>query len=98
MVLVRASRTQLARAVDVLDDVAELRRPKESASLIALEPAADQAEWVDQLAARTTAAAPTAPAACIVDTGVHQAHPLLSGSLHPDDCHTCDPTWGMNIP
>jgi len=97
VVLVRASRTQLARAVDVLDDVAELRRPKEAAGLIALEPAADQADWVDQLAARTTAASPTAPAACIVDTGVHQAHPLLSGSLHPDDCHTRDPTWGLAV-
>jgi hypothetical protein len=37
VVLVRASRTQLAHAVDVLDDVAKLRRPKESAELIALE-------------------------------------------------------------
>jgi hypothetical protein len=48
VVLVRASRAQLARAIDVLDDVAELRRPQESAGLIALEPAADQADWVEQ--------------------------------------------------
>ena len=96
VVLVRASRTQLARAIDVLDDVAELRRPQEPAGLIALEPAADQAEWVDQLVGRTEAAAPTAPAACIVDTGVHQGHPLLGPSLSEDDCHSCNPTWGVD--
>lgn len=96
VVLVRASRTQLARAIDVLDDVAELRRPQEPAGLIALEPAADQAEWVEQLAARTTPAGSNAPAACIVDTGVHQSHPLLGPSLSVDDCHTCDPTWGID--
>jgi len=97
VVLVRASRTQLSRAINVLDEVAELRRPKEPAGLIALEPAADQADWVAQLASRTTAAAPSAPAACIVDTGVHQGHPLLSGSLLPTDCHTCDPRWGLDV-
>ncbi len=96
VVLVRASRTQLARAIDVLDDVAELRRPQEPAGLIALEPAADQADWVEQLAARTTPAGSNAPAACIVDTGVHQSHPLLGPSLSVDDCHTCDPTWGVD--
>ena len=97
VVLVRASRTQFARAIDVLDGIAELRRPREPAELIALEPASDQADWVDQLEARTTPAKSNAPAACIVDTGVHQAHPLLSGSLNSDDCHTCDPTWDLHV-
>ena len=95
VVLVRATRGQLARAVDVLDDIAELRRPQEPAGLIALEPAAELAEWVDQLAERTQPAAATAPAACIIDTGVHQSHPLLSPSLSQGDCHSCDPTWGV---
>jgi hypothetical protein len=96
VVLVRASRNQLARAVDVLDDVAELRHPEESAGLIALEPPADQADWVDQLAARTTAAGPEAPVVCIIDTGVHQDHPILRSSLAADDCHACDPGWGVD--
>lgn len=94
VVLVRVSVAQLSRALDVLDDVAELRRPREPASLIALQHAADQAEWVQDLAARTTAAPAAAPAATVIDTGVHQAHPLLAHSLDPSDCHTCDPAWG----
>ena len=96
VVLVRATAGQLGRALDVLDDVAELRRPREPAGLIALEQAADQSEWVAQLASRTRAAKAGAPAACVVDTGVHQAHPMLSSSLDAVDCHTCDPTWGVD--
>ena len=96
VVLARATPAQLTRALDVLDDVAELRHPRDVASLIALEPPADQADWVNELAARTTAAAGNAPAACVVDTGVHQPHPLLETSLDPADCHTCDPNWGSD--
>jgi len=92
--LVRATREQLSTAVEVLDDIAELRAPREPAELLALEPAAEQADWVDDLAARTYPAPPSAPAACVVDTGVHQSHPLLAGSLGAADCHTCDPAWG----
>lgn len=96
VVLVRATASQLGRALDVLDDIAELRRPRELAELIALEQAADQADWVAQLASRTNAAPADSPAVCVVDTGVHQGHPLLSSSLNSADCHTCDPTWGVD--
>ena len=93
VVLLRATASQLARALDVLDDLAELRRPRVPAELIALEPAVEQAGWAEELQGRTTAAPAGSPAACIVDTGVHQAHPLLSHSLQLADCHACDPTW-----
>jgi len=94
VVLVEARPTQLSQALDILDGLAELRRPRETATLLAGEPAVDQAEWVAELAERTTASDGDAPTACIVDTGVHQPHPLLAHSLSTDDCHTCDPTWG----
>ncbi len=93
VVLLRATASQLVRALDVLDDLAELRRPRVSAELIAMEPAVEQAGWVEDLQGRTTAAPVGSPAVCIVDTGVHQAHPLLSHSLQLADCHACDPTW-----
>jgi hypothetical protein len=93
VVLVRATAAQLAGALDVLDDLAELRRPREPAELIALEPAAEQAEWVEDLRNRTVEPPADSPAVCIVDTGVHQSHPLLSHSLDQVDCHACDPTW-----
>jgi len=76
--------------------VAELRRPREPNGLIALQDAADQAAWVENLAGRTTAASASAPAACVLDTGIHQPHPLLASSLDPADCHACDSNWGVD--
>lgn len=94
VVLVEATVDELAGALNVLDDLAELRKPREPASVLALEPPEEQAAWVQQLLDRTSAAGDDAPAACIVDTGVYRLHPLLSQSLNPNDCHACDPTWG----
>lgn len=95
VVLVEATATQLAVALDVLDDLAELRRPQESAALLTFEAAAEQADWVATLAERTEPASADAPAVCVVDTGVYRLHPLLEMSLHTSDCHACDPRWGV---
>lgn len=97
VVLAEATVEQLASALNVLDDLAEVRRPHELTQLITLEPAAEQADWIDQLVARTQHANADAPAVCVVDTGVNRAHPLLAASLAAADCHTCDPTWGSMI-
>lgn len=96
VVLVEATAEELAAALNVLDDLAELRKPREPAALIALEPPEDQAEWTQQLADRTLPAPSGAPAACVVDTGVYRSHPLLEASLDTADCHACDPTWGTD--
>jgi hypothetical protein len=94
--LLQARRTELAGALDVLDDLAELRRPRTSAEFIAMEPAGDQADWVDDILRRTEPPPAGAPAACIVDTGVDQGHALIAPSLLPEDCHACDPTWNTD--
>ena len=93
VILVRAKGSQLATALDVLDDLAELRKARTSAEFIAMEPASEQADWVDDVVARMTPAGANAPAACVVDTGVDQGHALLEPSLDPADCHACDPRW-----
>ncbi len=93
--LVKATADQLSNALDLLDDLAELRRPRQPAALLARESPIDQADWIDQLAQRTTPAPANAVAACVLDTGVFRDHPLLSGSLTADDCHTCDPAWNV---
>ena len=95
MMLLRATPTQLATALDVLDDLAELRHPRRLAETLAMEPAAEQAEWVQDVLQRTQPSGENSPVACIVDTGVHQAHPLLEHSLQLSDCHACDPAWNV---
>ena len=49
VVLLLATAEQLTSALDVLDDLAELRRPRVPAELLALEGAADQADWAQDL-------------------------------------------------
>jgi hypothetical protein len=96
VLLVHATRTQLATALDVLDDVAELRLPRPSAEFIAMEWAADQVPWVDDVVERMHVAPDDSPAACIVDSGVDQGHALIAPSLLVDDCHACEPGWGTD--
>ncbi len=94
--LVRASVKTLTASLDVMGDLAELRRAKETATFFVRESTADQAQWTLDLARRTQPAGEGAPAVCLFDTGVNAGHPLLEGSLGPDDLHACDPAWGSH--
>ncbi|MEM6792121.1 MAG: S8 family peptidase [Myxococcota bacterium] len=96
VMLVYASPKVLAGSIDVMGDIAELQRARETATFFVKEKPRDQAEWTQDLAGRTTAAPPDAPAVCLLDTGVNAGHPLLAGSLAPEDRHACDPTWGVD--
>ena len=93
IMLVRASADQLAQSLDTLDDLAELRRPHEVASLLTAMPAAEQSEWVEDLRRRLQVAGPDTPVVCVVDTGIQDGHPLLADSLAAADVHVADSRW-----
>lgn len=93
VLLVEATVDQLASAVDVLDDLAELRRPHDPTQFLAETDAIEQAAWIDDLADRLEPADPEAPTVCVIDSGVYQEHPLLQASLPREDCHAADPSW-----
>lgn len=95
VVLLHATADQLAEAFRSLDDIAELRQPHDVASFITQLPAAEQAEWVDDLRQRLHPAAPGAPVVCILDTGVQDEHPLLTDSIAAPDLHVADPRWQL---
>lgn len=96
IVLVRATASQLASALDIIDDFAELRGARRNSAFFTRLSQEEQAEWVNELAARTAPASSQAPAACILDTGVDRGHPLLEPSLSAEDMHTCSPAWNTN--
>lgn len=96
IVLVRASAQQLGSALDIIDDFAELRSAHTNASFFTHLSQIEQADWVDELVARTEPAPDEAPAACVLDTGVTRGHPLLEPSLGEADMHACDPGWGAH--
>ena len=94
VVLAHGSPNALASALDVLNDVAELRKAKELAGFFVAQGAADQAGWVRDLLDRTGAPKKLTPAVTVLDSGVTQGHPLLQLALDPSDVHAIDPTWG----
>ncbi|EGV20713.1 S8 family peptidase [Thiocapsa marina] len=94
--LIYASAKTLSASLDVMGDIAELQRAKETATFFVEEGPADQAAWTLALAQRTSPAGADSPFVCLLDTGVNAGHPLLESSLDPEDCHACDPSWGVN--
>ncbi len=93
VLLLHANLVELAEAFDSLDDIAELRRPHDVASVLPGMTATEQAEWVNDLRKRLEAADLQAPTVCILDTGVQEGHPLLSDSLSSNDVHVADQNW-----
>jgi hypothetical protein len=94
--LLRASPTQLSASVDVLNDVAEVRKAKETATAFVAMSPDEQADWVRDLVTRTTPPPSDAPAVCVLDTGVNHGHPLLAPAVDEADCQSCDPSWGTH--
>lgn len=94
--LVRGTPAQLAASIDVLNDVAELRKAKETATVFVNMCPEDQGAWAKELRDRVTPPTAQAPAVCVLDTGVMRGHPLLGASLDAADCHSCDPAWGTH--
>ena len=98
VLLVRASLEDMQRSMVTLNSIAELRRAKETAEFFdSLQPD-EQAEWLDDLLARTRFAAETdqTPYVCLLDTGVNRGHRLLTPVLAARDLHTVEPAWGTN--
>lgn len=94
IVVLKATVQQLGTALQVLDDISELRRPRETADALHFESPADQAEWVSQLEERLVGPQPGSPAVCVLDTGVHVEHPLLRLAVRPDGAHAVNSSWG----
>jgi hypothetical protein len=94
VVLVRGTTNQLSASLDVLNDLAEVRKAKESSTFFVDVSPEEQANWLEDLKRRVAPAAGDAPAVCILDTGVTRAHPLLENLIAPDDVMAVDPAWG----
>lgn len=93
VVLLRASVNQLSTLFNTIDDIAELRKPREVSNFLVEESPAEQREWSDELLERIQFPKDDSLVVCILDTGVQRDHPLLKGSLSKKDLHSPDPNW-----
>jgi hypothetical protein len=94
VVLVRASREQLALSSDVLGIVAEVRKAKLTADFFSTRSAADQHAITDGFAQRLGVLDAQAPVIGLLDTGVNRGHPLLSPVIADGDVDGLKPGWG----
>lgn len=96
VVIAEADRNQLAQAVRRLGGVRALAAPTITADFFDGLPVAEQAQWVDELAGRTTYTDNPDPSyVTLLDTGVSRAHPLIQPALSVDDRHAANPAWGL---
>ena len=87
---------QLSGSIDILGMIAEVRAPKNTATFYAAMSPVDQRVLVDGLLDRISGPSRNTPYICLLDTGVNQAHPLLSEVIAIADLDTYKPAWGVD--
>lgn len=93
VVPVYATREDLERLLANTDAIEELRHASDSPHVYTHDLVAYRTDILDNLVGRITPAPATAPSACILDTGIARAHPLLAPSLAAADCQAVDAAW-----
>lgn len=94
--IAEATPLQLARSLDSLSDLAELRMPRALSTWFVDLESTLQAQAATELSGRVDVALEGSPSVAILDTGVHQPHQLLNGSLRPEDCHRHNDAWRLD--
>jgi hypothetical protein len=93
---VYATREEIERLLLHSDAVEELRRATDSPHVFTHDLIAYQGAAVEDLARRTSAAPADAVTACLLDTGVARAHPLIGPSLPAENRHAVNDDWGKD--
>jgi len=95
ILLATASANQLSNQAKLLDTLAEIRLASDTAEFFVGLTNRDQREWMQEALGRLQIAGQDAPAVCLLDYGVNQAHPFLAPHLAVDDLHSLNPAWGV---
>lgn len=96
VLLICASRSQLAQLIEHSDHIAEFRAAREVASFFVSQSNREQAEWVQHLTERLTIQSADDVAVLVLDHGVNRGHRLLEPLLADADRHAVLPEWGRN--
>jgi hypothetical protein len=92
----RGTKHQITQSMLLLNNVAEIRRAKETAEFFDSLTPPEQHDWVQNLFNRTTFAVGDVPHVCILDTGVNRGNSLLANAIDTIDLHTIEPAWGSH--
>lgn len=96
VVIANGTAPSLASAIRHIGGVRALAAPTITAEFFHEMDVEEQANWVDELAQRTTRLAHPNPGYIVLlDTGVSRTHPLIQPFLSVDDRHAANPAWGI---
>lgn len=94
--LAYGTQRQFSSSLDLLAEVAELRKAKELARDYIELPPRYQRDFVDDAVARIQPPSEEAPAVLLLDTGVNRGHPLIRLALDESDAQAVRPEWGAS--
>ncbi len=96
VILVFGTKENMARSISLLGVIAELRQPKEAAGFFTGMNPVEQNEWVDECLSRITVDEGINTYACLLDSGINEAHPMLTAVTDSTDMHTYATAWGTH--
>lgn len=93
--LVKGTYEQLSSSLLLLDNLAEIRKAKDTAQFFTDLRNFEQMDWVNDLLARIQTQQDDQPISiCILDTGVNNGHPLINPFLPSTRMDSINPAWG----
>ncbi|SNY97904.1 S8 family peptidase [Halomonas sp. hl-4] len=95
VILIKASVEQLESAPELIANLEELRRAKQTPNAFISMPAKEQHEWASELADRIRLNENTTTAITVLDTGVNFHHPLLSQVTTQQLAQAWEPSWPL---
>ena len=96
VIIAHGSRDALAGAIRRIGGVRAMAAPTVTAEFFDAMDVQEQAEWVDELAQRTSFSPHADPGyVTLMDTGVSRAHPLVQPALAQADRHSANPAWSI---
>ncbi|NVE89248.1 S8 family peptidase [Vreelandella titanicae] len=95
VILIKASVDQLESAPELIANLEELRRAKQTPNAFISMPAKEQHEWASELADRIRLDESTTTAITVLDTGVNFHHPLLSQVTTQQLAQAWESSWPL---
>lgn len=93
VVLIKASPNQLSHAPELISNLKELRRAKETPNVILNSSLKEQQQWIDELNDRIELNEDSSTTVTILDAGVNYNHPLISHFCDDASAERWNPVW-----
>lgn len=93
VVLIKASVEELEAAVELISNLSELRKPKDTPTAIVDSSPYEQAQWIENIVERIEPSQQNTTSVVILDSGVNYHNPLLGYVCNENLAVTWDSAW-----